>query len=60
MFRVKVREESGNWSFRIATEDADEALYLYNNSPVPRILIGPKGIMHKQYTDNGFVYTGKR
>lgn len=58
MFRIKVRRE-GKWTLWFTTADFDEVIEQYNNAPVPRMLINGKGIAHKQYTDNGFVYNPK-
>lgn len=59
MLKIKVRTESGKW-IQVAqfhNEDIEAALDTYNSAPTPRMLIGRK-ILHKQYTNNGFIYTG--
>lgn len=56
MFKVKVRID-GKWMYVAKTYDVQDAIDIYNDSPTPRMLIGNR-ILHKQYTDNGFVYTG--
>ena len=58
-FHIKVRN-AGKWVEVFTSPDILEALQEYNNLPVPRMLIGNNGIksgvLHKQYSDNGFVY----
>jgi hypothetical protein len=58
-FRVKIRE-GGKWREIARVDDFVEACDIYNESPLPRLLLGPVpgGIMHKQYSDNGFRYYG--
>jgi hypothetical protein len=58
MYRIKVRE-NGKWRHVEQTFELEDAIECYNEFPVPRMLIGPEGILHKQYSDNGFVYKGK-
>jgi hypothetical protein len=58
MFRIKVRV-NGKWTHVEQTFELDEAIDAYNEYPVPRMLIGPDGVIHKQYSNNGFVYKGK-
>jgi hypothetical protein len=55
--KIKVRV-NGKWTMLATDLDYDEALELYNDSPVPRMLLGAEGIIHKQYSDNGFIYSG--
>lgn len=57
MFRIKVRLD-GRWVMVARGLDAVDAIDVYNDAPTPRMLIGPKGIVHKQYSNNGFVYSG--
>lgn len=60
MYRIKVRRE-GKWIPVATVADFGEACDIYNSQPVPRILTGPggdRGILHKQYSDNGFKYNG--
>lgn len=58
-FHIKVRE-NGKWHEVFASPDILETLDTYNALPVPRMLIGNNGInsgvLHKQYSDNGFIY----
>lgn len=58
MFRVKVRE-ADKWVVKFETEDKDEVLSFYNHAPVPRMLTLDKRVVHKQYSNNSFLYVGK-
>lgn len=60
MFRIRIRHE-GTWVTidKFHDEDKWNALAAYNNAPVPKMLISSKGIVHKQYSDNGFIYLPK-
>lgn len=55
MWHVKVRID-GKWTETYASPDILDTLDVYNESDVPRMLLGPGGIRHKQYSDNGFQY----
>lgn len=59
MYRVKIKHND-KWVVIDKFHDGDRtgALAAYNGAPVPKMLIGSQGIIHKQYTDNGFIYTG--
>lgn len=59
MYRIRIRDIERRWYTQDTFLDREEAIEEYNNARTPKMLIGPKGIEHKQYTDNGFVYTGK-
>ena len=61
MLRIKVRV-NGKWTVVDKFDDDDKwnALDAYNGAPVPKMLISSKGIVHKQYTDNGFIYVGSK
>jgi len=61
MLRIKVRV-NGKWTVVDKFEDEDKwnALDAYNGAPTPKMLISNAGVVHKQYTDNGFIYVGKR
>lgn len=64
LFKIKVRRED-KWTVVERTYDSGEALKMYNSSPVPRMLvIDGEGhhnrIIHKQYSDNGFIYVGRK
>ena len=54
-FIVKIKGAT-KWSYFAQTMSFARALDIYNDAPTPRMLIGPKGIMHKQYSSDGFVY----
>lgn len=54
-FIVKIKGEK-KWEFFAETMSFANALDIYNAAQTPRMLIGPKGIMHKQYSNDGFVY----
>jgi hypothetical protein len=58
-FHIKVKSE-GKWVEVFKSVDILETLTEYNALPVPRMLIGNNGInsgvLHKQYSDNGFMY----
>lgn len=67
VFRIKVRDELGKWHLygEWDDEDKDAVLDAYNSAPTPRLLTGrlPSGrggVIHKQYSDNGFIYRGPR
>ena len=57
MFKIKVRV-SGKWIMVERCVSFEDAIEAYNDLPTPRMLIGPKGIVHKQYSNNGFKYVG--
>lgn len=55
--RVKVCAADG-W-FTLSTHyNWENALAAYNSAPTPKMLTTKAKIVHKQYTDNGFVYSG--
>lgn len=61
-FTVKIRTDDGRWRPIIRTESIRDALDAYNDAPVPRLIVGRRpdgyaGVLHKQYTDNGFHYS---
>jgi hypothetical protein len=56
MYRIKHKYDK--WVIVAATLDWQEALDIYNSTEVPKMLVDSSGVKHKQYTDNGFVYTG--
>lgn len=58
MFRIRIRE-NGKWTTVFTTADKWEALDKYNDSPVPKMLVAKEGIVHKQYSENGFIYVGR-
>jgi hypothetical protein len=58
MYRIKVRYD-GVWELVAAfdSEQREDAIAFYNECPVPKMFLAkgaPKGIAHKQYTNNGF------
>jgi hypothetical protein len=61
MLRIKVRV-NGKWTVVDKFEDEDKwkALDAYNGAPTPKMLISNNGVVHKQYTDNAFIYVGRR
>ena len=58
LFRIKIKRD-GKWVTIEKTFDQWEALDSYNGTPTPKMLTCKKGIIHKQYSDNGFVYIGR-
>lgn len=60
MLRIKVRV-NGKWTIIDKYMDDDKwlALDAYNGAPTPKMLISDKGIVHKQFSDNGFIYAPK-
>lgn len=60
MLRIKVKH-NGKWTVidKFADEDKWAALDAYNGAPVPKMFISDQGILHKQYSDNGFIYVGR-
>lgn len=58
-FHIKVRQD-GHWVEVFRSVDINATLVEYNSLPVPRMLLGNNGvnsgILHKQYSDNGFNY----
>jgi hypothetical protein len=58
-FHIKVRQ-NGHWVEVFRSVDIIATLAEYNSLPVPRMLLGnngiKSGILHKQYSDNGFNY----
>lgn len=61
MYRIRVRGVDGKWYTHYVTYAYRDAIVEYNRAPVPKMFIDgasdkKKGILHKQYTDNGFVY----
>ena len=64
LFKIKVRRDN-KWVIVERTHDSNEALNMYNSSPVPRMLVVDgdghhNKIVHKQYSDNGFLYVGSK
>ena len=64
LFKIKIRREN-KWVIVDRTYDSGEALNMYNSSPVPRMLVVDgdgyhNKIVHKQYSDNGFIYVGSK
>ena len=55
-FMIKVRNSANKWIVVDHVDRFSDALDIYNSTATPRMLIGPKGIMHKQYSNDGFVY----
>jgi len=58
LFRIKVKR-NGVWMTIEKTFDKWEALDNYNTTPTPKMLTCDKGIIHKQYSDNGFIYISR-
>jgi hypothetical protein len=58
LFRIKIKRED-KWVTIDKTFDKIEAIDLYNSSPTPRMLTCDRGIIHKQYTNNKFLFLGK-
>ena len=58
LFRIKVKHDN-QWTTIEKTFDKYEAINLYNQSPTPRMLTCDRGIIHKQYTNNNFLFIGK-
>jgi len=58
VFRIKVKRD-GKWTTIEKTFDKFAAVDIYNHSPVPRMLTCDRGIIHKQYTNNNFIFIGK-
>jgi hypothetical protein len=56
MYRIK--QKIDKWIVIATTPDWSEALDIYNSAPVPKMLVDSSGVKHKQFTDNGFIYTG--
>lgn len=56
MYRIK--QKIDKWIVTATTPDWSEALDIYNSVETPKMLVGSLGVIHKQYTDNGFIYTG--
>lgn len=55
VFIIKIKGAK-KWEYLAETMSFAKALDMYNEAQTPRMLIGPKGIMHKQYSNDGFVY----
>lgn len=55
MFRIKIRDR-GKWITFAKTYDKYEALDIYNSAPTPKMFIAKEGIVHRQYSDNGFLF----
>lgn len=57
MFRIRVRKD-GKWVTHFETTEEIEAVAVYNRTNWhPKMFIGPNGIEHKQYTNNGFQWS---
>lgn len=61
MFSIKIKHE-GKWTVvdKFHDEDKWSALDAYNGAPVPKMLTIDGKIIHRQYSDNGFLYVGER
>lgn len=59
MYRIKIKRND-KWVVidKFLDTDYRSAVDAYNGCPTPKMLVGSLGIIHKQYTDNGFQYTG--
>jgi hypothetical protein len=57
-YRIKVRYgEVWELVAKFDHDQREDAIAFYNACPVPRMLLcagAPKGVAHKQYSDNGF------
>lgn len=60
MFRIKIKH-NGKWITADKFDESDKwnALDSYNGAPTPKMLMMGGRIIHKQYSDNGFIYIGK-
>lgn len=60
MYRIKVRVND-KWTVidKFMDTDFQDAIVAYNGCPTPKMLIGSLGVIHKQYTDNGYVFKTK-
>jgi hypothetical protein len=58
LFRIKIKRD-GKWTTIEKTWNKWEALDSYNGTPTPKMLTCSKGIIHKQYSDNGFIFVGR-
>lgn len=58
MFSVKIKRE-GKWVKEFETDSKDEVLAFYNHAATPRMLLLDKRVVHKQYSNNSFLYVGK-
>ena len=57
MLRIKIKH-AGKWitADKFDNEDKWNALDAYNGAPTPKMLIADGRVIHKQYSDNGFIY----
>lgn len=55
-FGVKVKVD-GEWRTLANCRTAKAARRVYNEAPVPKMLVSNHGILHKQNKDNGFSFT---
>lgn len=55
MYRVRIRV-NGKWITRSTNYNYRDAVSDYNAADTPKMFIDEMGIVHKQYTDNGFQY----
>lgn len=58
LIRVKTVDIGGNWYTHSKHFSFENACDAYNSIPAPKILATRTKIIHKQFTNNGFVYNG--
>lgn len=59
LIRVKTVDDQGNWYTVSKHFGFDVAVEVYNATTTPKMLTTKTKIIHKQFTDNGFVFYGK-